>query len=115
MTYTGLAFPKPKCKKGNSRRPKNNPRPTINDICRYTGKPYASTHEVFFGTGERQLSIMFGMQVKVSNDIHRQIHDNPLTGLDLELKREFQTKFVEKHGYDMYMKTFGRDYYFVEG
>jgi hypothetical protein len=102
-----LGFPKPKLKK---HRAKNNPTPTINDICRYTLQPYAQTHECFFGTGQRQLSIKYGLQVKVCDRIHRQIHANPLTGLDMELKKEYQEKFEAQWGHDFYMKCFMVDY-----
>lgn len=104
-----VMFPKPKHKR-RVPKAKNNPVPNVNDVCRYTGEPYASTHEVFFGTGQRQLSIRYGMQVKVCDRIHKQIHANPLTGLDIELKQEFQQKFEEEHGHDVYMATFGRNY-----
>jgi hypothetical protein len=101
-------YPKPKLKK--QRKAKNNPVTTINDICRYSLQPFASTHEVFFGRGQRQLSIKYGLQVKVCDRIHKQIHANPLTGLDLELKKEFQQKFIDTYGYNFWMKTFMRDY-----
>lgn len=100
-------LPKPKIKK---RRPLYNHRPTADDICRYTGQAYAQTHEVFGGWGKRQLSIKYGLQVKVSADIHRNIHRHPLTGLDLELKKEFQGIFEGKYGHEKFMELFGRDY-----
>lgn len=101
-------FQKPKYKK--QKRAKNNPVPTINDLCRYTQTPYAQLHEVFFGTGERQLSIKYKMQVRLSNDLHRELHANPLRGLDIELKKEFQEKFESEYGHEKFMKTFMADY-----
>jgi hypothetical protein len=101
-------YPKPKLKK--QRKAKNNPVPTINDICRYCQNTYASTHEVFEGTGRRQLSIKYKLQVKVCNDCHGDIQLHPLTGRDLELKKEFQQKFIDTYGYELWMKIFMRDY-----
>lgn len=100
-------FPKPKIKKHKA---KYNHRPTSEDICRYTGAPFAVTHEVFFGKGMRQLSIKYGMQVRVSSEIHRSIHNNPMAGLDLTLKKEFQADFESKYGHARFMQLFGRDY-----
>jgi hypothetical protein len=100
-------FPKPKVKK---HKVKYNHVPTIHDRCRYTGQPYAETHEVFYGNGKRQLSIKYGMQVKVSNDIHSDIHRYPLKGLDLDLKKEFQGIFESKYGHSKFMQLFGRNY-----
>jgi hypothetical protein len=74
-------FPKPKIKKHHA---KNNPKPTSDDICENCGAPYAQTHEVFEGTGRRQLSIKYGMQVKLCNVCHAAVHNCP--ELDLELK-----------------------------
>jgi hypothetical protein len=104
-----MMYPKPTYKR-RVEKAKQNKVPTINDICRYTGKTYASTHEVFFGSGERQLSIRYGMQVKVCDEIHKQIHAHPLSGLDLALKKEFQAKFEQDHGHELYMKCFMVDY-----
>lgn len=100
-------FPKPKIKK---HKLLHNHRPTINDRCRYTGQPYAETHEVFYGKGKRQLSIKYGLQIKVAPDIHQDIHRLPMQGLDLELKKEFQEIFEGKYGHEKFMELFGRDY-----
>lgn len=102
-------FPKPKFKK-RAPKAKNNPVPTIDDRCRYCSTCFAQTHEVFEGTGRRQLSIRYGMQIKVCNDCHRDIQQHPLQRRDLELKKEFQAKFEQEYGHEVYMKSFGRDY-----
>ena len=100
-------FPKPKNKK---KKPAYNHRPTAEDVCVYTGTPFACTHEVFFGKGMRQLSIKYGMQVKLSNQIHSEVHAHPLIGLDLELKKKYQIIFERKFGHARFMQIFGRDY-----
>jgi hypothetical protein len=102
-----LSFPKPKLKK---HRAKNNPTPTINDLCRYCLTPYSQTHEIYEGTGRRQLSIKYKMQVKVCDRCHKDIMSHPLTGKDLELKKEYQAKFESEHGHDLYMQCFMVDY-----
>ncbi|MEN6316703.1 MAG: hypothetical protein ABFD25_20900 [Clostridiaceae bacterium] len=98
-------FPKAKVKK---HRPLYNHRPTANDICRKCGTAYAQTHEVFEGTGRRQLSIKYGMQVKLCWKCHAEVPNDPL--FDLSLKREYQHKFERKYGHVAFMLTFGRDY-----
>ena len=103
-SYSGIAFPKPKIKK---HRAKNNPKPTADDICRYCGRNYASTHEIYEGTGRRQLSIKYHMQVKVCNECHSDIQLHPLAGRDLALKQEFQAKFEETHTRDEFRRLFG--------
>ena len=103
------AYPKPKYKRRVTKA-KNNPKPTIDDICRYCKTPYASTHEVFEGTGRRQLSIQHGMQVKLCNGCHADIQQHPLQGEDLKLKKEFQAKFEQEYGHEFYMKCFVVDY-----
>jgi hypothetical protein len=100
-------IPKPKRKK---HRAKNNPKPTADDICRYCSSIFASTHEVFEGTGRRQLSIKYKMQVKVCDMCHKDIQSHPLTGRDMALKKEYQAIFEAQHGHDLYMKCFMVDY-----
>jgi hypothetical protein len=101
-------YPKPKHKK--QRRAVNNPLPTIDDICRYDGRPYAQTHEVYEGNGRRQLSIKYKMQVKVCDECHRDIQLHPLQWRDLELKQEFQRKFEQEHSREEFRKLFGKSY-----
>lgn len=102
------AVPKPNYKKKG--RAKRNPLPTAEDYCRYCGTPYAQTHEVYEGNGRRQLSIKYGMQVKVCNECHRDIQLHPLQGRDLELKQEFQGKFEETHSREDFVRIFGKNY-----
>ena len=97
--------PKPNYKKQG--RAKRNPLPTAEDYCRYCGTPYASTHEVYEGTGRRQISIKYKMQVKLCPICHEDIQTHPLQGRDLELKQEFQRKFeADRHSRDEFIKLF---------
>jgi 5-methylcytosine-specific restriction endonuclease McrA len=107
-TYTP-AFSKPR-RKRRVTKAKRNKVPTINDTCLYCGTPYASTHEVFEGTGRRQLSIKYELQVKLCMKCHKDIQEHPLQGRDLELKKEFQTNFEETHSREDFVKLFGRNY-----
>ena len=100
-----LGFPKPQHKR--RKRAKNNPKPTAEDFCIYCGTPYAQTHEVFEGNGRRQLSIIHKLQVKVCNDCHRDIQTHPLTGRDLELKKEYQAEFEKTHSREEFRRLFG--------
>jgi hypothetical protein len=100
-------IPKPKHKR---KRALNNPKPTFDDICRYCGARYAQTHEVYEGNGRRQLSIRYGMQVKVCDRCHKDIMSHPLTGRDLELKKEFQAKFELTGTREEFRRLFGKSY-----
>jgi hypothetical protein len=110
--YTGLAFPKPKKRKGNSRRAKNNPKPTVYDRCIVCGRPYAELHEAFHGNGNRQNSIEYGMQVRLCAEHHRTgknaVHNNK--EFDRQLKIKYQKIFEQKHGHEKFMEVFGRNY-----
>jgi hypothetical protein len=102
-------FPKKKYKR-RVPRAKNNPIPTADDICWYCNTIFAQTHEVFEGTGRRQLSRRYKMQVKVCDACHKDIMSHPLTSRDLELKKEYQAIFEQQHGHDLYMECFMVDY-----
>lgn len=104
--YTPM-FPKPHFKKKHAQ---NNPVPTINDRCRYDGTPYAQTHEVYGGSGRRQLSIQYGMQVKLCDRCHKEVTYNPKGHKSVALKQEFQIKFEENHTRDEFRKIFGKSY-----
>ena len=71
--YTKEAmFPKPvdrkKKKKVNGYKEKSK------RFCHYTGRPYAERHELFGGTGNRQISINEGLQVDLHPAIHALFH-----------------------------------------
>lgn len=101
-------FKKPK--KGRISKAKNNPKPTAEDICRYCKTGYASLHEVYYGTGRRQLSIKYGMQARLCMYCHTEVHKYPLQGKDLELKQEFQRKFEETGSREEFIRLFSRNY-----
>lgn len=103
-------IPKPK-----HRRPrlKNNPVPTVNDICEYPGcgQAYAHSHEIFFGSGKRQLSIKYGLQKRLCY-AHHEGPDGPHhnRAYDLQLKREAQSNFEITHSRAEFIALFGKSY-----
>ena len=112
MTYTGLAFPKPKSRKGNSRKVKNNPKPTIYDKCVICDRPYASLHEVFYGNDNRQNSIDYGMQIRLCIYHHQvgpeAVHNNPT--FNRQLKEKHQRIFEQQHGHGKFMEVSGENF-----
>ena len=105
--------PIPKPPKGKHNGAKNNPKPTIDDICEVCGKPYAHNHEIFFGTGERQLSIKYKLQKRLCYEHHNMYggmnpHFNK--AIDDEYKREGQRKFEETHSREDFRSIFGKSY-----
>jgi hypothetical protein len=100
--------PKPNCKK--QRRAKHNPPPTVEDYCTVCGKPYAALHEIFGGKN-RQLSIKYGLQVRLCYEHHQGRygpHHNKV--INDKLKREGQMKFEETHSREDFRRIFGKSY-----
>jgi hypothetical protein len=100
-------YPKPKIKK---LRAKNNPKPTFETKCEVCGKPYAETHEIFYGQ-HRQLSIKYGIQALLCPEHHRGPTGPHMNReRNLELKQRGQTWFERMYGHEKWMQEFGRDY-----
>jgi len=98
----------PKTKKCKAQKLKNL-KPTLEDRCVYCGSPFSATHECF-GASNRMNSMKYHLQVRLCLKCHQDVHAHPLSGRDLQLKIEYQGKFIEQYGYDKWMKIFGRDY-----
>lgn len=101
-------IPKPKTKK---KRARNNPRLAADRICAVCGRPYAERHEIFFGTGQRQLSIKYGLQIDLCYEHHRGMtgpHRN--RAVDLKYKRAAQAKFEESHSREEFRRLFVKSY-----
>lgn len=105
------AVPKPKHRK--QQKAKNNPIPTIDDICTICGKPYAANHEVFFGKN-RQNSIKYGMQKRLCYEHHNKpggVNPHYNKVVDNLYKREAQAKFEMIHGSrEEFERIFGKNY-----
>ena len=107
MTAYVPAFPKPKMKK---KRAKNNPVPTVEQSCFFCHTPYAQTHEVFEGSGRRQLSIKYKMQIHLCACCHTEVTLNSKGEKAMYLKKMFQEKFEDEYGHEKFMEVFGRNY-----
>lgn len=92
---------------------RRNPRPTEDDLCAVCGAPYASLHEVYYGTANRQISIRHGFQERLCPIHHNEPgfsnpHHN--RSVDLALREKHQRLFEETHTRDEFMKLIGRNY-----
>ncbi|MCI9598561.1 MAG: hypothetical protein HFE75_15030 [Firmicutes bacterium] len=70
--YANCPFPKTGKKK--KRKKQNGWKDKPNRRCRYTRIPGAERHELFYGSGLRQISIDNGFQVDLHPAIHRLFH-----------------------------------------
>lgn len=101
---------------------KRNPKPTEDDICSVCHTPYAHTHEVFFGTANRRISIEYGFQEKLCAFHHQHWEnaphvkpykndiDTPDAWFDKGLKQKHQARFEETHSREEFMQLIGRNY-----
>lgn len=107
-----LVQPIPKQKLRKQKKAKNNPKPTEFDTCYVCGKRFAATHEVFYGKGKRQLSIKYGMQIRLCYTHHQRegtgIHFDKR--FDFKVKQIYQKRFEEQHSHELFMQEFGKDY-----
>jgi hypothetical protein len=105
--------PVPKPAPHKKHRPKNNPKPTIEDRCTYPGccQGNAHLHEIFFGS-LRQLSMRHGMQKRLCYDHHEgNLGPHQCREYDLQLKREAQAKFEAEIGdREEFRRIFGKSY-----
>lgn len=83
--------------------------------CYITRSSRVAIHHVFPGTGRRKLCEEYGFIVPLDPDLHNMsresVHNNPNTGLDLQLKQECQ-RYFEAHcgSRKKFIETFGRSY-----
>lgn len=71
------------------------------------------THEVFYGTGYRQLSKKYGMMIELCGKHHNLDHKNGVhfdRKLDFELKQIAQAIFEKQYLRSDFIKTFGMSY-----
>lgn len=92
---------------------KANPKPTVDDVCLICERPYAATHEPFFGrTGDPRKCQDDGLCVKLCWDHHQ----HPKTGvhfnreLDVRLKQQAQRKYEETHSHEEFMARYGKNW-----
>ena len=104
--------PIPKPPKSKRKKAVNNSRPTAADTCEVCGKPYAALHEIFGGKN-RQLSIKYGLQVRLCYEHHNRpggMNPHHNKAINDRLKREGQMKFEETHSREDFLRLFGRNY-----
>jgi len=103
---------------------KNNPKPTIDDVCEICGAPYAAFHEIFFGTANRQKSIKWGMQKRLccfhhNDQSNRASNPHYNKRVDQNLREEYQERFEAQRVCEgmtasdarkLFMAEFGRNY-----
>lgn len=70
-------------------------------------------HEVFFGSGKRQLSIDYGLFIFLTPEMHNMdfkegIHFNEL--FRLKVQKIAQITFEELYGHEKFMQLFGQNY-----
>lgn len=70
------------------------------------------THEIYFGSGNRQISIKNGFQVRLCG-VHHNLSDKGVhfdKALDLELKQHCQREYEKDHLRFDFMRLVGRNY-----
>ena len=95
---------------------KFNKKPTLNDMCAICGKPFAMTHEVFYGNPYARFSQDYNMTIKLCYD-HHQHHKTGIhfdRAFDLKIKRKYQTVFEKEHGHEKFIEIFDKDYIAME-
>ena len=69
---------------------------------------HLDNHEPLHGSKYRQLSIKYGLQLKVCRMCHMGLHAKP--ELNDKYKVVMQARFEREYGHDEWMKVFGRNY-----
>lgn len=80
------------------------------------GTRYLHTHEVFFGTANRNKSIEYGLYVRLCSRHHNgsdnSVHFNHQ--MDLNLKQFGQKEFEKKYSREKFMEVFHKNYLWEE-
>ena len=95
--YDTCAFPKPRATK--KKLLCNGYKDKPNRYCMYCGTAYAERHEVFPGSGNRQISIREGFQVDVCSAHHAELQNNITKWAqeeNLRLRQMFQSEWENK-------------------
>lgn len=82
------------------------------DKCYFCGQPAQCTHEVYFGTANRQISIRNGFCVGLCHKHHNMsnnsVHNN--RKMDLILKRKYQAEYEKTHTREEFIELIGKSY-----
>lgn len=108
-------------RKNNKRKKYNGYKHKPERTCFYRGTTNAERHEVFYGTSQREISILYGFQVDLCSELHSEIHRETEWGKkeDMLWKQAYQTVYMdcmEADGFDRdqalsaWMHLIGRNY-----
>lgn len=78
------------------------------DKCVLCGKKRDNLHEIYYGTGKRQLSIQYGCVIPLCYTCHVKIHNDSV--LSILWKVKCQNTFEQKYPNLDFMEIFGRNY-----
>lgn len=90
-------------------------------VCFYTGRPYAERHEVFGGPN-RQISIIYGFQVDLCPEKHRELQANITPWAKAEnqkWRKTYEQAYIDSvisdwtsidDGLESWMRLIGRNY-----
>lgn len=92
----------------------NNKRLTEPDFCECgCGEfGYLVSHEVYYGSLYRQISIDNGFQKRILDKCHKNIHEcrNGMYEVNRQWQREFQAEYISKCGRENWFKLMGKFY-----
>ena len=95
--YRTCAFPKPQDKKPKKKQ--NGFKDKPKRICYYCGTAGAERHEVYPGTGRRQICIDEGFQVDLCRECHQMMHENATAeaqARNLYWRQKYQSEYEAK-------------------
>jgi len=111
LSYAELSDLKRSISKAKKNKLLHNPKPTEDDTCIVCGKPYAHSHEVYYGN-TRYDSILMEMQIRLCQEHH--LHSK--TGIhfdrefDLRIKRQYQAQYETHNSREEFIKIMGQSY-----
>ena len=82
------------------------------DKCYFCGRPREAIHEIYFGTGNRKVSIEKGFCVGLCNQHHNMSNDSVHfnRSKDLHLKKLYQEEYEKTHTREEFIKLIGRSF-----
>jgi hypothetical protein len=82
-------------------------------MCEVCGmSPAVTTHEVYYGTANRKVSIKNGFQVKICARCHDAAHYKIDIGIDVnrKLRERFQREYEKNHTRQEFIELIGHNY-----
>ena len=80
------------------------------EVCKMA--PAVTTHEVYYGTANRKISIKNGFQVKICPRCHDAAHYkiDLVTDVNKVLRKQFQREYEKNHSRQEFIKLIGQNY-----